>query len=396
MDYTTAPLALKLRKVARYARLYGPSRTAAKVRSQYHMKRSYRSLPKLRGGRSDVGHVGVVGCGKFAYAQIAYYLSRAEGPVLRGAMDIEIDRAASLARRYKLDYYTNDADRILADDRIDLVYIASNHASHADYAIRALEAGKAVHIEKPHVVSADQLRRLCVAVARHDGRVRLGFNRPESRMGRAVSEALAGQPGTATMDWFVIGHQIPEEHWYFGEEEGGRVLGNMCHWTDFVLRMVPEEARFPIVITPTPSRGEADISVSYVFGDGSVAAITFTSKGHTFEGVRERFTAHKGTVIITIDDFDRLVIEDEQRRRTVRPLFRDHGHRDAILRSYAMSRAGSNAGVSAEYVWNTGALFLATKRAVDEQRQMTVEPYVADAGPAVAGEPDGSLARART
>jgi predicted dehydrogenase len=377
MDYTRAPLTVRLRKVARYARLYGPSRTAVKVRSQYHMKKTYRSLPQLGGG-SGAGHVGVIGCGKFAYAQIAYFLTRAKGPVLRGAMDTDLNRAASLAQRYDLAYYTDDADRLLADDAIDLVYIASNHASHADYAVRALEAGKAVHIEKPHVVSADQLERLCSAMVRHRGRVRLGFNRPESRMGGAVADALAGQTGSAAMSWFVVGHEIPADHWYFGEEEGGRVLGNMCHWTDFVLQMVPPAGRFPILITPTPAPDDADILVSYVFGDGSVAAITFSSKGHTFEGVRERFTANKGTAMVFLDDFGRLVIEDEQRRRRSRPLFRDHGHRDAILRSYAMSGADPGPGSPVEYVWNTAMLFLATKRALEERRGLTVDAYAGE------------------
>jgi len=39
--------------------------------------------------------------------------------------------------------------KVIQDPAIDLVYVASNHASHADYAIAALEAGKSVHIEKP-------------------------------------------------------------------------------------------------------------------------------------------------------------------------------------------------------------------------------------------------------
>jgi hypothetical protein len=39
MDYTKQPLAFKLRKALRYARLYGPGRTWMKVRGQYHMQK---------------------------------------------------------------------------------------------------------------------------------------------------------------------------------------------------------------------------------------------------------------------------------------------------------------------------------------------------------------------
>ena len=349
-----------------------------KVRSQYHMNKTYRSLPAPRSGTgSGTRHVGLIGCGKFAYAQIAYYLSKGVGSVIRGAMDVELERAASLFERYDLDYYTDDPDRVLTDDRIDLVYIASNHASHAEYAIRAIEAGKAVHVEKPHVVSVDQLERLCAAIERHDGRVRLGFNRPTSAIGEAIHSALAGQDGATMMNWFIAGHELPPGHWYFAEEEGGRVLGNLCHWTDFVLRMVPEAGRFPIVVTPTRAdRSDVDIAMTYVFGDGSIAAITFSAKGHTFEGVRERFAAHKGNVLLTLDDFHRLEIDTVDKRRAIRPRFRDHGHREAILRSYAMSLAGGGRdGGSVDYIWNTGRLFLATKQALDERGPVAVEPY---------------------
>ena len=103
--------------------------------------------------------------------------------MIRGALDHNANRAASFYQRYGLDYYTTDPDEFFDDPAIDLVYIASNHASHAEYAIRALERGKAVHIEKPHVVTESQLRRLCATMRRTGGKVRLGFNRPRSPLG---------------------------------------------------------------------------------------------------------------------------------------------------------------------------------------------------------------------
>ena len=240
-------------------------------------------------------HVGIVGCGKFAFAQIAFYLRKNFGDVIYGAMDVEIARAASLYEKYGLAYYTDDAAQLIADPNVDTVFIASNHASHAEYAIAALEAGKTVHIEKPHVVTEDQLRRLCAAMAASPGRVALGFNRPVSEIGLEIKRALDSQPGSLMLNWFVAGHEIAKDHWYFRDEEGGRVLGNLCHWTDFVYRLVPSENRFPITINPTRAEAaDADIAVTYIFGDGSIAAITFSAKGHAFEGVIERFSAHRG------------------------------------------------------------------------------------------------------
>ena len=82
-------------------------------------------------------------------------------------MDVDPARARSLVSRYKGLYATIDPDEIINDPDIDLVFIASNHASHALYAIKALDAGKDVHIEKPHVVSIEQLRDLYAALERN-------------------------------------------------------------------------------------------------------------------------------------------------------------------------------------------------------------------------------------
>lgn len=376
MDYTQAPLWFRIQKVLRYVRMYGPSRTLAKVRGQYHMKARYEELPACDPSAPSTRHVGLLGCGNFAFSNIAYYLQREVGPVLRGVMDVDPQRAASLFERYRADYHTTDAAEVLSDPAIDLVYVASNHASHAEYAIAALEAGKAVHIEKPHVVDEDQLRRLLAAAAAADRpRVHLGFNRPMSPLGRRVLAEMDAQEGASMINWFVAGHAIDPDHWYFHDAEGGRVLGNLCHWTDFSLRMIPAGGRYPIRIIPARAgASDCDIAVSFVFGDGSVAAITFSAKGHTFEGVREKLQVHKGDVLISLADFGELSVETVERKRVQRPLFHQHGQKHAILASYRMSaRGGGEPGEDLDYVRQTAELFLATRAALEADREVVLE-----------------------
>lgn len=376
MDYVQSPLWFRIRKVLRYARLYGPSRTLAKVRGQHHMRAHYDSLPVRRKSASGARHVGLIGCGNFAFSTIAYFLKKEAGPVLRGVMDVNAHRAASLFERYGADYHTTEAEEVLSDPKIDLVYIASNHASHAEYAILAIEAGKAVHIEKPHVVSKDQLRRLLTAAARADApRIRLGFNRPLSPLGQRVLAAMAAERGASMINWFVAGHQIDPDHWYFQPAEGGRVLGNLCHWTDFSLRMIPAAERYPIRIIPgRADTSDCDIVVSFVFGGGSIAAITFSAKGHAFEGVRERLHVHKGDLLVSLTDFGGLVIENMARKKRDRPLFRQHGQKHAVLASYRMSpRGGGAPGADLGYVRQTAELFLATREALEADREIVLD-----------------------
>ncbi len=380
MDYTRQPLLFKVRKAARYVQLYGVSRTLAKVQAQYHMRRTYDRHPPLREDVNERAHVGIIGCGNYAYNVIAYYLRKKAGQVIRGTMDTNIDRAISLFQDYRADYYCDDAQKIIDDERIDLVYICSNHASHAEYAIAALDAGKHVHIEKPHAVDEDQLRRLCAAAERSPGRIALGFNRPESPFFRKLAPALQAQSGPGMYNWFIAGHTLAADHWYLSKGEGGRVLGNLCHWTDFLLHLIPSEQRYPIRIIPARwDRSDCDIAVCYVFGEGSIAAVTFSEKAPPFEGIKERFAAHKGSVLLTLDDFKDMTIEDGAKKTRIHLRHRDHGHKDSVLASYAMTAAGGdqNKGCSLAYLWETGDLFLKTKLALEQQSEIVVEAYSA-------------------
>ena len=102
---------------------------------------------------------------------------------------------------------------------IRLVYIASNVASHAEYAIKCLNAGKSVHIEKPHVVNYSQLsvdgchekESICQCFS--------WFNRPKSSLFLKLRSLLSQQQGPFMINWFIAGHEIPDNHWYFDESK---------------------------------------------------------------------------------------------------------------------------------------------------------------------------------
>ena len=169
--------------------------------------------------------------------------------------------------------------------------------------------------------------------------------------------------------------EIPEDHWYHSPGEGGRVLGNLCHWIDFTYQMMPPHLRFPITIRPIlDASGNNDMCVIFTYGDGSTSMITFfATSGHAFEGVRERYSAYRGHALIAMDDFERLIIDVEERKRVMRSFRRDHGHENSICRSYRTSRSAELAGYTTAEIRETGTLFLRTKDALESRREITIE-----------------------
>jgi len=389
-DYTQAGLLFKVKKAARYVRLYGLSRTLFKIKGQYHMKSSESfddsrwENPACRTPVSPDRNVAIVGCGNFAFSNIAYYLKRRNPRFLRGTFDTERSRALSLCRTYGGAYAVADWREILSDPQVRVVFIASNHASHAEYAIASIEAGKHVHIEKPHVVSQEQLDRLVAAMRKYpQSKVFLGFNRPGSPLFRRLQEILAREPGPLMINWFVAGHEISEDHWYFDEKEGGRVLGNLCHWTDLTLQLVSMERAFPCTIIPaTPSGATSDFVVSVIFADRSCASITFSAKGHTFEGVREVLNVHKANVLANLTDFQTLTIDVVEKKEKVRLRSRDHGHGINICHSLDGAAEGGAPGEDASYVAATAKFFLAIRQAIDSGETVVL------AGADISGAPE--------
>jgi predicted dehydrogenase len=71
------------------------------------------------------------------------------------------------------DYETYD--RIADNPDIDVIYVVLPNAMHAEYTIRAAEAGKHVICEKPMATSTDDCRSMIEACERNDRRLSIGY-----------------------------------------------------------------------------------------------------------------------------------------------------------------------------------------------------------------------------
>ena len=71
-----------------------------------------------------------------------------------------IDKARAFADKFGVQKAYGSYDDLLADDAIDLVYIALPHSHHHEWTIKALQAGKNVLCEKPLAVNAAQAQEM--------------------------------------------------------------------------------------------------------------------------------------------------------------------------------------------------------------------------------------------
>lgn len=109
---------------------------------------------------------GVAGAGVFGGHHAAKYAAH-DGVELAAIFDLDMERATALARRYGARAYT-DFEAFL--DHVDIVTVATPAPAHFATALRALERGKHVLVEKPITLRLEDADRL-IAAAAEGGRI---------------------------------------------------------------------------------------------------------------------------------------------------------------------------------------------------------------------------------
>lgn len=120
----------------------------------------------LRFAQFGAGRIGGIHAGN---------LASLEGAELRYVIDINTEAAAALARRHGAT--TTGIAAALADPAVDAVLIASSTDTHADLAIAAARAGKAIFCEKPIDLTLSRVDRCLAAVRKARVPFFVAFNR---------------------------------------------------------------------------------------------------------------------------------------------------------------------------------------------------------------------------
>lgn len=109
----------------------------------------------------------VVGIGNLAKGQVLPALVKTKLSRLTGLVSSSIDEVRHIARHYgvpeKNIYTYQDCDHLASNPEIDVVYIALPNSMHAEYTIRAAQAGKHVLCEKPMATSVKDAEAMIAA-----------------------------------------------------------------------------------------------------------------------------------------------------------------------------------------------------------------------------------------
>lgn len=103
---------------------------------------------------------GIIGCGKVTELKSGPAFSKVADSRLVAVMRRNAALAEDYASRHNVPKFYTNADKLINDKDINAVYIATPPGSHAEYAIKVLEAGKPVYIEKPMALNYKECLRI--------------------------------------------------------------------------------------------------------------------------------------------------------------------------------------------------------------------------------------------
>lgn len=135
--------------------------------------------------------VGIAGIGRAGWGMHCGELKNyADLFEITAACDELPDRVEKMKEKYDCAGYT-DYDSFLADPEVELASIAVRSPEHTDFAIKALEAGKYVFVEKPIALKYADAQRLLEADKKYPGKLYCRHNRRFEPAFQHIREIIA-------------------------------------------------------------------------------------------------------------------------------------------------------------------------------------------------------------
>jgi predicted dehydrogenase/threonine dehydrogenase-like Zn-dependent dehydrogenase len=279
---------------------------------------SHRTSTHRHAGTSGAVRIGFVGAGNYASSMLLPHLANQPGIELARVATRRSLSAVNAQRKFGFADAGTNLEAVFEDPTIDAVFIVTRHSAHAEMTCRALEAGKAVFVEKPLALTSVELDRILATVdATGNDRVMVGFNRRFAPLLVEMRERFGRSPEPTNARYLVNAGQLGSDSWYRDSElEGSRFVGEGGHFVDTMSWWIGSD---PVEVMAMAGAGADEVQVSLRYGDGSLATVTYLTNMHR-KFPKETFEASSGGRTARLDNFRRATVWTGARARVSRHL----------------------------------------------------------------------------
>ena len=339
-----------------------PVRTATvrtlPARSADASANSRRAVVPQGPGNTRPLRVGFVGAGNYASSMLLPHLAKSPGVELVRVATRRSLSAVNAQRRFGFAAMGTDADVVIEDSSLDAVFIVTRHSSHAELTCRALEAGKAVFVEKPLALSGEELDRVLQTVdATGNDRILVGFNRRYAPLLVEMRRRFGASSEPTNARYLVNAGRLASDSWYGDSDtEGTRFIGEGGHFVDTLSWWMGSD---PVEVVTMPAAGPDELQMSLRYEDGSLATITYLANAHR-RFPKETFEVSTSGRTARLDNFTRTTVWSGSRARVRRQLGAPDKGQSAQIQGFLEAvRSGGAMPISLESLATTTRATLA-------------------------------------
>ena len=226
-------------------------------------------------GRAEP-RIGLIGCGVIAGLRHLPALRRLDARVVAVA-DPDPAALARMGDAHGIERRHASAELLIADAEVDCVGVLVPPTAHADVAIKAMEAGKDVLVEKPLAVSPEDCERM-VRTAERTGRVgmvahNLRFHRLVGRARELIEGGAIGEPQAVSTLTIGDGIARPERGGWTADSSlgGGSITERGVHHYDLWRFLCGHSATRVFAQANFGGEYETRAVISATLGNGSLA-----------------------------------------------------------------------------------------------------------------------------
>jgi polar amino acid transport system substrate-binding protein len=259
----------------------------------------------------------------------------------------------NIGDKYGFGYCTNETQEIFSDKKINIVFIATRHDSHAEYVKQALQSHKNVFVEKPLCLYEEELEEIKNAFEKSDVQLMVGFNRRFSPLVQKTVAHFKNLNQPVAIQYRINAGIVPPNHWIHDPTiGGGRIIGEVCHFIDLVTYLAQSKITSLSANAMQKSHDHTDtLVINASLENGSVASLSYLSNGNK-EVSKEYIEVFGSGQVAIIDDFKELSLYGKSVKHTKLPS-QDKGHKQEIKLFLENIRKGGNPLIPFEEIYHS-------------------------------------------
>ncbi|MGO9953602.1 MAG: bi-domain-containing oxidoreductase [Dissulfurispiraceae bacterium] len=275
--------------------------------------------------------IGFIGAGSYAQSHLLPNIPKDPRISLKGVVTTTGVTAKSVGDRFGFGMCSTSTTDILDNPEINTVFVATRHDSHAGFVVKALKAGKHVFVEKPLCLTEEELQEIkdACSYAKIPSLLVVGYNRRFAPLAEILKREFFMAP--MSILYRVNAGAIPAESWIQDMEiGGGRIIGEVCHFVDFLTFL---NGSLPVSVYAASMQTADNLNdtlvITLTFENGSVGTISYFANGDK-SMPKERIEVFTNGKTAVLDDFRTLSIYASGKKKEKKLITQDKGQKKEI------------------------------------------------------------------